>query len=226
VAPLALVAVLGALDWISALVVAGAVVLFPVFGALVGRAGRELAGRRWALQGDWLALPLRDSSCDVVIGDGVAICLRYPDGLRALARSLRRVLKSDGVIALRSYVQLAAPERPEDVIAGLDENPSFHHFKLRLAMAMQPAAAEGVAVNDVYNYWAGCGFDKDRLMCRTGWPRETIETIELYRGVDTVHTFPTLAELRLVLREYFSESAIFTPSYFLGERCPTLVLQR
>lgn len=47
VAPLALVGVIGALDWVSAVVVAGALVLFPVFGALVGRASRELAGRRW-----------------------------------------------------------------------------------------------------------------------------------------------------------------------------------
>ncbi len=46
-APLALVVVVGALDWVSALVLLVALGLFPVFGALVGRASADLARRRW-----------------------------------------------------------------------------------------------------------------------------------------------------------------------------------
>ena len=47
VAPLMLVVAVGALDWLSALVLLCVLALFPVFGALVGRAGAQLARERW-----------------------------------------------------------------------------------------------------------------------------------------------------------------------------------
>jgi thiol reductant ABC exporter CydD subunit len=47
VAPIALLAAVGVLDWVSAGVLAIVVVLFPVFGALVGRASMALATERW-----------------------------------------------------------------------------------------------------------------------------------------------------------------------------------
>jgi thiol reductant ABC exporter CydD subunit len=46
-APVALLFAVGALDWASALVMAVVVVLFPVFGNLVGRATMTLAVQRW-----------------------------------------------------------------------------------------------------------------------------------------------------------------------------------
>jgi ATP-binding cassette subfamily C protein CydD len=46
-APLALLVCVGALDWISALVMAVVVALFPIFGALVGRTSMSLAAQRW-----------------------------------------------------------------------------------------------------------------------------------------------------------------------------------
>ena len=47
VAPVALAVAVGVLDWISGLIVVAAICLFPVFGALVGRASLALAGNRW-----------------------------------------------------------------------------------------------------------------------------------------------------------------------------------
>jgi thiol reductant ABC exporter CydD subunit len=46
-APLALLLAVGALDWLSALIMAVIVALFPVFGALVGRTSMSLASARW-----------------------------------------------------------------------------------------------------------------------------------------------------------------------------------
>jgi len=46
-APIALAAAVGALDWLSGAIVVVALVLFPVFGALVGQASVSLAGERW-----------------------------------------------------------------------------------------------------------------------------------------------------------------------------------
>lgn len=47
-APVALAAAIGGLDWVSGIVVAVAVLLFPLFGALVGRATLSLAADRWS----------------------------------------------------------------------------------------------------------------------------------------------------------------------------------
>ena len=45
--PIALVAVIGALDWVSAIIIATVLCLFPVFGVLVGQSSGRLAARRW-----------------------------------------------------------------------------------------------------------------------------------------------------------------------------------
>jgi thiol reductant ABC exporter CydD subunit len=46
--PIALVVVIGALDWLSALIVLTVLALFPVFGILVGESSGQLAARRWS----------------------------------------------------------------------------------------------------------------------------------------------------------------------------------
>ncbi len=181
---------------------------------------------RWAVCGDWLALPRREASCEVVIGDGSANCVRYPHGLRALAENVRSVLRDDGVLILRCFAQPASKETPEQVFSDMFRSriPSFHHFKFRLLMAMQPSAEQGIPVNDVYRKWVSSNIEQDWLMSRTGWENRAIETIHAYRDREVVHTFPTLAELRGVLLEFFDEISSSTPAYFLGERCPRFVL--
>jgi ATP-binding cassette, subfamily C, bacterial CydD len=46
-APLVLVIAVGAVDWLSAVILAVALALFPIFGSLVGRASTALATQRW-----------------------------------------------------------------------------------------------------------------------------------------------------------------------------------
>jgi hypothetical protein len=183
--------------------------------------------KRWAVCGDWLALPVRDSSCDVVMGDGSGTCVRYPDGFRALAASISRVLSAEGLLMLRCFVQPDARECPEDVFRDLFRTaiPSFHHFKFRLLMALQPCSQQGIAVNDLYRFWRDRKVDRDVLASRQGWEKQAIETIELHNGPNTVHTFPTLNEVRSVLQDFFEEVSISIPAYELGERCPTLTLR-
>src|SRR6185295_7215272 len=102
---------------------------------------RDVPRNRWVACGNWLAMPRRDRSCDVVIGDGSVNCVRYDD-FRGVASEVRRLLRDDGVFVLRCYVQPAVQERPEDVFADMfcAAIPSFHHFKFRLLMAMQQSA--------------------------------------------------------------------------------------
>jgi SAM-dependent methyltransferase len=184
--------------------------------------------QRRAVCGDWLALPLPDASCGVVIGDGSMNCLPYPDGYRKLAAEVRRVLTPAGIFILRCYIQPAVQERREQVFADLfqpEALPSFHHFKFRLLMAMQQSTQTGIAVHDVYRYWTDRKIDTALLPARAGWEKSAIGTIELYRHSLTVHTFPSLAEYRSALAEFFDEISFSSPPCILGERCPVVLLR-
>ncbi len=185
----------------------------------------DVPRRRVVVCADWAALPVPEAFCDVVIGDGSFSCLRYPHGFLALAAEARRILREDGALMVRCYIQPAARERPEDVLAELMGGaiPSFHWFKLRLLMALQESAERGVAVDAVYRFWAGQRIDEAALIARTGWDAESVRMMQLYRGKDTVHSFPTLAELRRVLEEFFEEAALSTRAETVQECCPILV---
>jgi SAM-dependent methyltransferase len=185
----------------------------------------NIPGRSWVVCGDWHALPRQERSCDFVVGDGSINCLSYPVDYRALAAVVHRVLRDDGLFVLRCYLRPALQETPEDVVARMAEFPSFHHFKFSLLMAMQRSVSEGIPVDRVHQFWASLKLEEEALAARTGWERPAIRTIESYRGTNTVHTFPNLAELRATLLECFDEVSLTTPSYSMGERCPTLVLK-
>jgi hypothetical protein len=193
----------------------------PMIQAVWPEAGRQ----RWAICADWRELPFSSSSLDIVLGDGSANCVKYPDGLRQVASELRDLIGAGGKLILRCYAQTESPETPDEVFADKDNPalPSFHHFKFRLLMAMQADANRGVQVSDVYRAWraranGGC------LRSGPGWQARDLATIEFYKDADTIHTFPTLTQFRAVLAEYFDEIAVHTPRYVLGERCPTMVL--
>jgi hypothetical protein len=187
----------------------------------------NLAQRRWVACGNWLALPQRESSCQVAIADGSLNCLSYPNGFRALAKAVSGVLCGDGILVMRCYIQSGERETPEAVYADARRGTirSFHAFKLRLLMAMQHTTEEGIAVKDVYRYLVNHNFDLQSLPLTTGWRKSAIETIEFYRDATNVYAFPTPTELRFALTEFFEEVAISTPRYEMGERCPTLVLR-
>lgn len=185
----------------------------------------NVAGVRAAACANWRALPLRDASRDIAIGDGSLSCVRYPDSCRAVAAEIRRVLRDDGLLILRAYVQKEPRERKEDVVAELLDGamPSFHWFKFRLLMAMQEDAARGVAVAEVYRYWESLRIDARELAAMMGWGEAGIRLMELYQGTETVHTFHLLEELQNLLTEFFEDVTVERPSAFLGERCPILI---
>jgi SAM-dependent methyltransferase len=188
----------------------------------------NIPGKRWVVCGDWLALPRPNSSCDVVIGDGSLNCVRFPDGLRAVAKNVNDVLDPDGVLLFRCFVRPTTKELPEDVFSDLVHAriPSVNHFKFRLLMAMQSSAENGISVHDVYEKWADSDIDQEALMARTGWDKRAFQSIELYKGQDVIHTFPAIEELRSVLHEFFEECSVSTPAYPLGERCPRFILRK
>jgi hypothetical protein len=69
--------------------------------------------------------------------------------------------------------------------------------------------------------------DRDALAARTGWPRQVIDTIDMYRGSDTCYTFMTRAELVAVLPEgILAPQFEYCGSYDLAEACPLLHFSR
>jgi len=134
-------------------------------------------------------------------------------------------LWDEGRFLVRCYVQPEPPESPEAVFEDMFEGaiPSFHEFKLRLPMALQRRAADGVAVESAYQYWASYGFDSAEVSARTGWEPDAIRLIDLYRESETVYSFPTFSQLRSVIRDHFEEITVIGPSDGAGERCPIVI---
>ncbi len=186
----------------------------------------DVPGQRVVVCGDWLSLPLRRASCDVVMGDGSIICLAYPAGFRALAETVSGVLRRPGLLVLRCYLQATPRESAEQIHAAALAGAigSFHAFKLRLLMALQPNARDGVAVSDVYQ-WVRRNVDLHELRQHTGWAQSAIETIQYYRNSTTVYAFTTLDELRSQLLPRFEEVRLLIPSHEMGSRCPILVFR-
>ncbi|HVN07293.1 MAG TPA: class I SAM-dependent methyltransferase [Bryobacteraceae bacterium] len=97
-------------------------------GAMLRAADRRLSSihtrwpgdvprRRAALCADWRALPLRRSSCDVVIGDHCFVCADRPDDFRGLAAEAHRVLRPDGLFVARSCLPPRTQKEIETLMA-------------------------------------------------------------------------------------------------------------
>jgi SAM-dependent methyltransferase len=182
-------------------------------------------GKRFALQGDWLQLPLEAQSFGVVLGDGSFSMIGRGMGA-ALAARIRSVLRREGRFSLRAYVRPAAGETPEEVRDALVSGRigGFQGFKLRLLMALANEVGE-VPVRTAWEWFCRECPAPEAISRRLGWSLEVIETIGAYRGQSAVYWFPTLEEIREVFCADFTELSCRWPGYELGDRCPTLVLQ-
>jgi SAM-dependent methyltransferase len=185
--------------------------------------GDEPPARR-VVCADWFALAATTQRYDFVIGDGTFAILGFPRQQRALAEIVHRALAPGGLFVTRLFLQAQRNETPPAVFADLAANRigSFHAFKLRLAMAMQPEAATGVRMGDVYAAWETAGIDRDALLAATGWPSPVLETIRPWAGKDSRLAFPTAAEMAALLDELFEARAEHRAAGELGERCPVV----
>jgi SAM-dependent methyltransferase len=181
-----------------------------------------------AVRADWRALPFRDGSADVVIGDGCFTLFRWPEGYRSLLGGLARVLRTGGRLIMRFYLRPATPEPLDRVVADLAAGriETFHLFKWRLLHALHGDNPEGVRLGDAWKAWQALGLDAGRLARERGWPPAVVSTIDVYRDADLRYSFPTLAELRHVFEPPFRELACHLHDYPLGECCPIVALAR
>ena len=185
------------------------------------------ATMRFGICANWLAFPLPPSSVQIVVGDGSLNCVRHPEEADALCASVRDVLVEDGLMVLRCFVRPHQPESVDGVFSEMYRGaiPTYSQFKFRLFVAMEQDLRRGLAVAELYRLWASYSIDPVCLAKATGWPLSEIQTMDGFRDSSTVHTFPTMTEFRGLLERHFDLVDIRTPSYPLGEQCPTFVVR-
>lgn len=184
-----------------------------------------------AMQGDWTRIPLEAGSRNIVLCDGGLHLLPYPQGQQALVRELHRILRPGGIFILRLFMPPAVPESPDavlvDLLAGKIDNLNL--LKLRLGMALQSNAVEGVQLRDVWQRLHQSAPDFPTLARRIGWDLEHLSAIDTYRDSLLAYHFLTLETVRDLFCNTpggFTMGETLVPGYTLGERCPTLVLHR
>ena len=173
---------------------------------------------------NWQSLPLETHSLDCLIGDNSMGALPSLSEYKWVFAELLRVLKPSGKLCLRCFI---APEHSEpvdkifkDVMAKRIKN--FHVLKLKLAMTLSKYPTYFVFVKDIHALFETTFPNRVELSKLTAWDLDVINTIDAYRGSETVYTFPTLEALKEVASPWFAIESISTPDYELGDRCPTL----
>ena len=176
----------------------------------------------------WQAMPLAEGWADTAIGDGSFNALPALEDWTDVFEELARVLKPHGKVVARVYVRPDAREHlpviVSDTLAG--RIGILHALKWRLAMALVGGADAGVAVADIHKAFERHFPDRAALAQNTGWPQETIATIDAYRGMSTRYTFPTRAEIATACAGIFTLAESQAGDYELGERCPTMAFHR
>ena len=79
-------------------------------------------------------------------------------------------------------------------------------------------------IRDVFERWFP---DRAALAAERAWPRDEIDTIDMYAGSDANYSFASRRQfLEIVPPEFTNARFVDVGSYELAERCPLLVLDR
>ena len=172
----------------------------------------------------WQEIPRHRESCHVVVGDGALNVCRYPEGIQTLLATVRQVLHRDGILVLRCYVRPESCESAEQLFSVMRSGVgvSVDQFKFRLYLSTQRSVTRGVSVRDAYEEIANRGVTTRTMIEDFGWSPASVAPFELWPQSTAVYTFPTLQELKALLLDDFQILDVVTPTYPLGEHCPTI----
>jgi SAM-dependent methyltransferase len=172
----------------------------------------------------WQSMPLADHMVDCVVGDGSLTVIETLDEYGDVFSEVLRILRPGGSLVLRCFVSPKTNELCQNIVAHAMSGQigSFHALKWRFAMAMSAEHNFSVRLGDVFAEFNRLFPDRDALALQAGWPRESIETINAFDGLEAAITFPALDLLRELCAPYFDLSDIRYGTYELAERCPTI----
>ncbi len=179
-----------------------------------------------AIAGDWLHLPLQSASIDIVLGDGSYTLLQHQQYAQ-ITSEIRRVLKPDGCFIMRFFSRAVISQTIEEIKNKILQETNFHAFKFKLAMALHKNLQQGVCVKQVWECWQQHFFPhKASYKQKLNWTDAAINTIDNYKDMNVIYTFPTLDEIRANFHPWFIEEAMIIPAYDFGERCPTFKFRK
>jgi SAM-dependent methyltransferase len=182
-----------------------------------------------ALHANWLDLEGPKDHFVAAVGDGSLNMVDTLREIRLLLARLVELLVPGGRLACRLYER---PEKPftEEHLLDIAAGPAplnFHAFKWKLAMHLAATVGAAVPVVLMRERFDELFPNREKLARTTGWSRDLIDMIDIYRGSPTVYLFPSRREFLDALPGGISQIR-FAPSgnYHLAECCPMLTFEK
>lgn len=182
-----------------------------------------------ALHADWLDLDRPKNHFTAAVGDGSLNSVNNLREIRLLLTRIVDLLASGGHFACRLYERPERPFSEEDLrdMGTRRATLNFHAFKWQLAMHLAEAGGASVPVVLIRERFNELFPDRDKLARDTGWRREIIDMIDIYRGSPTVYGFPNRQEFLNVLPDGISNVRFEScGTYDLAECCPMLAFEK
>jgi len=184
------------------------------------------ASRR-AVCANWLALPARTASIEVVIGDG---SLNSVSDMPALLQEIERILQPGGIGVFRAFCSPENPESRNNIWEDIQRRWSgnFHALKWRIAMSLAVEERDWqVPVRNIWTAFNNLFPDRQSLQDATGWSKTDIQTIDYYEHARHSLTFPPASQIHHMISRVFPSVQFIVPKgYPLAERCPTIIMTK
>ena len=153
-------------------------------------------GETQSLGQDWCTMDLPDASRDLALCDGGLSFLKYPDGLKALAENLGRIIAAGGLFIVRLYVDADHHESADavmlELLQGRIKNSS--ELKLRLWLALNSRGDAGVRLDDVWRSFNTRCSRKD-----IPWPDGEWQSMQAYENMQDHYYFHSVERVTEIL---------------------------
>jgi SAM-dependent methyltransferase len=179
--------------------------------------------------GNWLEMPVTDEPFDGIVGDGSLSNLAYPHEVREVLSRSRANLRPGGRFVCRLFERPDVPESREALLATAagPARINFHAFKWQIAMHLAGQGQATIPVSMILALFNELFPDRAALAARTGWPRELIELLDVYRDSEVQFTFMTRGEILAVLPDDITDLRFDACSnYDLAQCCPLMSFRR
>lgn len=182
---------------------------------------------------DWMDMTWPGDHFAGISCDGGLGLLGSMDDMRELQQRCLGWLKPYGTVVHRVFCRTPAlgASNWEQVLAVLrgDRSMGFHAFKMlcNFVFAEQQGSSM-VRFGDIPDWFDDVFPDRELMSKATGWSRDTIDTIDLYRGSSMATMFCTRDEWLSTVPRGAHDMHLVTPDlgYDLWEQCPILSWSR
>lgn len=182
-----------------------------------------------AVEGNWLDIPLPQSHYAAVIGDGSLNNVTWRSEIALLLERAMQWLKPGGTFACRLFERPPGGYSRRHLQRVISEPAgiNFHAFKWQVAMHIAEERGANVPVVSILALIDELSPDRDVLSRTTGWPRQAIDTIDVYRGSAISYSFPDRREFTEALPQDATNVRFLECGHYdLASRCPILMFSR